>query len=221
MNTFNYKSLLQEKLQSIKEDIPIYDTKKVKNEQPCFFVSKVSFSVNGKEYSFEKNNELSLSKKGAEKYIASIALEELENILKTKNNVIENNVNNKEKKLISKIKKKVTIFIDYENCNIDKEVDNLKNLTENNKNIEVIKICSEYSPLVEKADMTVPSSRKDATDVAICCMVATKVVENNERKIFIITRDSFASCLVDIYKEETCCHVPTVQKCIEKLIDLS
>lgn len=217
MEEVNYKSLLQEKLQSIKEKLPIYKTVKKEN----LFSSVVSFSVNDIKYLIEKEDKLFLTKKSSEKYIASVALEKIEIIL---NDTLEddkiNEIDKNEKKiLISQIKNKICVLIDYESCNINREIDYLKNLTKNEENIEIIKICSDFSPLSKNADMTVPSSRKNATDVAICCIVSAKIVENNDIKIIVMTKDNFASCLTDIYNN-ICYHVPTVDKCIDKIIEL-
>lgn len=188
----NPKSVLQELVSKNNGSFPIYTT----TQHDTGYVSKVEFEYDKIRYS--DSSEVFPSKKRAESSCAEKALEKLNNATS--------------ERYITKTDKNIHIFIDYENYNDDAEIDIFK---KNNPQIKVQKFTSNMHPRAPKADMTVNSNRRDATDIFICCKVAELYTKFPESIVFVVTSDKFASALSDIYN--SCHHVINIKSCYEAI----
>ena len=77
-----------------------------------------------------------------------------------------------------------------------------------NNNIKVSKYASSFCSKADTADIIVNSTRQDA-DVGVIFATTSNAL------VIIITKDHFASCLSDIYKN--CYHVQSIKHCVAKL----
>ena len=84
-----------------------------------------------------------------------------------------------------------------------------------NNNVKVLKYASSFCSKVNTADIIVESTHQDVSDIKMCCDVGVIFATESTPFVIIITRDHFASCLSDIYKN--CYHVQSIKHCVAKL----
>lgn len=205
----NYKGRLQEYLQQSKEFPPKYTARVDEKE----FWADVNFTVNGTKYIISSDRR-SRNKKIATQMAAHNALLKLGHV-KQSGELIKTpgSAHNIDYKLdTDNIYGEITVIIDYENYCNDSHIDAFMRA---NPEMNVVKYTSRYHPRAPNADVTVNSSRSDASDIKICCDVGVIFEDNPESIVVVVTRDHFASCLSDIY--ENCHHCADMYHCHEIL----
>lgn len=97
----------------------------------------------------------------------------------------------------------VVIIIDFENMSKANDLTKLLEFIENknkSKQISIIKVAGYCSSMKTAADIVVRSNRKDAVDHYISYFIGILEANNPSPKIYVVTRDKFASCLQDFCK---------------------
>lgn len=173
MKSISSKNSLQEYAQKNKLDLPIYTSSSIGG----MWVAYLNFNL--KKYTSEPH----LNKVSAEKQVADIALQDL------KNNKVYINL---------KTVNKTIIFIDVENRRNDISyfIDNVKS-----ENINILGFVSDYKDAVKKYDdsrvniVSVPSSRKDASDIGLSFLLGSFLSSKTYENYIIISGDHFAKVL--------------------------
>lgn len=193
------KSRLQQLLQKYGEPLPEYTFEDIRiPHSNSSFHCNVTASVKGTSYN-EKVGPFSNKKEAAHK-AAETLLGKLEKLISDDYKVDQN--------LLEGVK----IYIDYENYQDDGSIENFKSA---NNFLNIFKVCNNKHPSRDKADIHVNSQHRDATDTFIIVKAGQDLLDDEIRKIFIVSHDHFASTLDSLYSNIY--HVTDIKELIDTL----